>query len=92
MNAAAATPMRRATPRDVPRIANLFAEIFAQDPVFDWLVRDGDAREPALQRFFGWILESRTVPHGETWITADGAGGRGMDPAPHAGNSTAPRR
>jgi ribosomal protein S18 acetylase RimI-like enzyme len=72
MNAIAATPMRRATPGDVPRIARLFAEIFAHDPVFDWLVRNGDARELALQRFFGWILESRAVPHGETWITADG--------------------
>ena len=72
MNAAAATPMRRATPDDVPRIARLFAAAFASDPVFDWLVREGDARQSALQRFFGWILESRTVPHGETWITADG--------------------
>src|SRR5258705_7000572 len=72
MNAAAATPMRRATPGDVTRIAQLFAAAFARDPVFDWLVRDGDARQSALQRFFGWILESRTVPHGETWITADG--------------------
>ena len=64
--------MRRATPDDVPRVARLFAAAFARDPVFDWLVRDGDARSSALQRFFGWILESRTVPHGETWITAGG--------------------
>ena len=64
--------MRRATRHDVPRMARLFAAAFARDPVFDWLVRDGDARSSALQRFFGWILESRTVPHGETWITAGG--------------------
>ena len=76
--------MRRATRHDVPRIARLFAAAFARDPVFDWLVRDGDARLSALQRFFGWILESRTVPHGETWVTADGmaaTGGKGrVDP------------
>src|SRR5712671_2652034 len=89
MNADCATPMRRAAPQDVPRIARLFAGIFARDPVFNWLVRDGDARASALQRFFGWILESRTIPHGETWITADGLAAAAWIP-PHA-QETPPR-
>ena len=74
MNAHLQAPIRRATPADVPRIARLFAAAFARDPVFDWLARAGRGRQPALQRFFGWIVETRTLPHGETWITADGHG------------------
>jgi ribosomal protein S18 acetylase RimI-like enzyme len=57
---------------DVARIARLFAAAFSRDPVFDWLMRAGDSRQIALQRFFYWVLESRTLPHGETWITGDG--------------------
>jgi ribosomal protein S18 acetylase RimI-like enzyme len=72
MNAPVQPTIRRATQADVPRIARLFAAAFAPDPVFDWLVRTGAKRQPALQRFFTWIVERRTLPHGETWITADG--------------------
>ena len=72
MNAPAQAPIRRATLADVPWIARLFAAAFARDPVFDWLARPGNSRSYALQKFFAWILESRTLPHGETWITADG--------------------
>ena len=64
--------MRRATPDDVPRLARLFTAVFATDPVFDWLTRDGRSRHDALERFFLRILKSRTLPHGETWLTANG--------------------
>ncbi len=73
MNAAAQLPIRRATQADVPRIARLFTAAFARDPVFDWLARTGSKRYAALERFFAWILEHRTVPHGETWISGDSA-------------------
>jgi ribosomal protein S18 acetylase RimI-like enzyme len=72
MNAPVHTPIRRATEADVPRIARLFALSFAADPLFDWLARAGAKRQAALQRFFTWILERRTLPYGETWIAADG--------------------
>jgi ribosomal protein S18 acetylase RimI-like enzyme len=72
MNALAQTPIRRATQGDVARIARLFTMAFAADPVFDWLTRTGAKRDTALHRFFTWILERRTVPYGETWITGDG--------------------
>jgi ribosomal protein S18 acetylase RimI-like enzyme len=72
MNAPAQMPIRRATQADIPRIARLFALAFAADPVFDWLARTGAKRQAALHRFFTWILERRTLPYGETWITADG--------------------
>ena len=72
MNALAQMPIRRATQSDVPRIARLFAVAFSEDPVFDWLARTGAKRQHALQCFFTWILERRTVPYGETWMSADG--------------------
>jgi ribosomal protein S18 acetylase RimI-like enzyme len=64
--------VRRATRDDVPRLARLFAAVFASDPVFDWLARSGRARHAALERFFLRVLKSRTLPHGETWLAADG--------------------
>ena len=72
MNAPLQGPMRRATLADAPRVAQLFAASFARDPLFDWLARAGPSRQHALQRFFRWMLESRALPHGETWLTADG--------------------
>lgn len=64
--------VRRATPDDVPRLARLFAAVFATDPVFDWLTRGGPSRNKALERFFLRVLNSRTLPYGETWLTANG--------------------
>jgi ribosomal protein S18 acetylase RimI-like enzyme len=71
MNANPQTPIRRATPADISAMAGIFGAAFAEDPLFDWLARPGRARPRALQRFFATILRRRTVPHGETWITAD---------------------
>jgi hypothetical protein len=42
-------------------IARLFAAAFARDPVLDWLMRAGDMRPLSLQRFFVWVLQSRTT-------------------------------
>src|SRR5262245_37455713 len=67
-----AEPVRRATPNDLPRIARLFTAAFAGDPVFRWLTHAGGSRHVALERFFLWTLRSRTLPHGETWLAADG--------------------
>lgn len=64
--------VRRATPDDMPRLARLFAAVFASDPVFSWLTRAGRSRHAALERFFLRVLKSRTLPHGETWLTANG--------------------
>jgi len=67
-----ADAVRRATPDDMPRLARLFAAVFASDPVFAWLTRAGRSRHAALERFFLRILKSRTLPHGETWVAANG--------------------
>jgi ribosomal protein S18 acetylase RimI-like enzyme len=66
--------LSRATLLHAERIARLFAAAFARDPVLDWLMRAGDTRPLSLQRFFVSILYSRTIPHGETWMTDDGLG------------------
>jgi ribosomal protein S18 acetylase RimI-like enzyme len=66
-----AVPIKRAAPQDAARIASIFAAAFAEDPVFDWLARQGKKRRRALERFFHWIM-SRTIPHGETWLDVDG--------------------
>ena len=76
MNAPLRSPtddtVRRATPADVPRLARLFAAVFATDPVFKWLTRDDHSRHRALERFFLRVLSSRTLPSGETWLAANG--------------------
>ena len=64
--------VRRAEADDVPRLARLFAAVFATDPVFSWLTRDGRSRHKALERFFLRVLNSRTLPYGETWLAANG--------------------
>jgi ribosomal protein S18 acetylase RimI-like enzyme len=89
MNASVPAPIRRATAADVPRLARLFAAAFARDPLFDWLARAGHNRPRALQRFFAWVLERRTLPHGETWVSADGSAAAAWIP-PYA--HTAPSR
>lgn len=68
--AAAANP-RRAIPTDVPRIASLFAMAFANDPVMDWVAREGSGRKAALERFFRWIVAVRALPFGEVWMAED---------------------
>jgi ribosomal protein S18 acetylase RimI-like enzyme len=83
MNVAPLPAIRRATPADVPTLARLFAAAFVRDPLFDWLTRTGTGRQVALQRFFAWVLERRTLPHGETWISTDGMAAAAWIP-PHA--------
>jgi ribosomal protein S18 acetylase RimI-like enzyme len=83
MNISPQPAIRRATPADVPNLARLFAAAFVRDPLFDWLARSGGRRQLALQRFFAWVLERRTLPHGETWISADGMAAAAWIP-PHA--------
>jgi ribosomal protein S18 acetylase RimI-like enzyme len=83
MNVVAPPPFRRATLGDVPSLARLFAAAFVRDPLFDWLARAGTKRQRALQSFFARMLERRTLPHGETWVCADGLAAAAWIP-PHA--------
>lgn len=64
--------VRRAALDDVPRLARLFTAVFSDDPVFCWLTRSGRSRQSALERFFLRVIKGRTLPHGETWLAANG--------------------
>jgi ribosomal protein S18 acetylase RimI-like enzyme len=64
--------MRRASGNDIEHIARLFAASFMRDPVFDWMVKTGEGRLPALANFFRWVLKAQTIAPGETWMRPDG--------------------
>jgi len=64
--------MRRASGNDIDHLSRLFAAAFVRDPVFDWMVKSGEGRLAALKGFFQWVLKSRTIPPGETWMRPDG--------------------
>jgi ribosomal protein S18 acetylase RimI-like enzyme len=68
--ALAANP-RRATMDDARTIARLFAAAFATDPVMNWIARPGPKRAAGLERFFYWILQTRAIPFGHTWMADD---------------------
>lgn len=68
--AAAANPRRAAT-NDVSAISSLFAYAFMTDPVMNWVAREGSRRQPALERFFQWIVGVRAMPFGEVWMADD---------------------
>jgi hypothetical protein len=58
---AAANP-RHATPADAPQLSRLFAAAFLNDPVMNWVAREGPARAEGLERFFHWIVAVRAIP------------------------------
>jgi ribosomal protein S18 acetylase RimI-like enzyme len=66
--AAAAKP-RRATDADAGLLSPLFAAAFQTDPIFDWIARPGVKRAQALEQFFFWLLKTRAIPFGETWMS-----------------------
>jgi ribosomal protein S18 acetylase RimI-like enzyme len=66
--AAAANP-RRAREMDAGPLARLFAAAFQTDPIFDWIARPGPKRAQALEQFFFWLLKTRAIPFGETWVS-----------------------
>jgi ribosomal protein S18 acetylase RimI-like enzyme len=66
--AAAARP-RRARDADAMSLSRLFAAAFQTDPVFDWIARPGPRRAQVLEEFFFWLLKTRAIPFGETWVS-----------------------
>lgn len=71
---ASAPEVRRATAGDLPRMAELLATSFMDDPVFvHMLPLDMHQRAARLRRFFAMELP-RSQAEGGAWTTADGAG------------------
>jgi ribosomal protein S18 acetylase RimI-like enzyme len=76
--AGAANP-RRASDADAVSLSRLFAAAFQTDPVFDWIARPGTKRAQALEQFFFWLLKTRAIPFGETWMS-DGVAAAWLPP------------
>jgi ribosomal protein S18 acetylase RimI-like enzyme len=67
----AASNPRRAKTADATSLSRLFSASFVADPVFDWIARAGAGRANALEEFFFWLLNTRAIPFGETWMSED---------------------
>jgi hypothetical protein len=61
---ASASNPRRATLDDAVSLSKMFASAFMDDPLFDYIVRPGAGRKPALELFFLKILSLRDIPQG----------------------------
>ena len=68
----AASNPRRATLDDAVSLSKLFASVFMDDPLFDYMIRPGAKRTAALETFFYEILSARDIPQGEVWMSSDG--------------------
>lgn len=61
--------MGRATPAEAPRIVEVMARAFAEDPSIDWTIRDDDRRARGIELFFDVVLRRMTLPYGDVWTT-----------------------
>lgn len=67
--------VRRATPADVPRLADAMARAFEHDPLMSWYVPDQATRLERLRRFYA-VSTRRMIARGlrEVYTTEDVAG------------------
>lgn len=65
--------IRKAGARDVPRIGQVLARAFFDDPVFRWALPDDDRRAEALPAVFA-LFAAMLQGHDETYVAGDAAG------------------
>ena len=65
--------IRKATQADREAAAATIAAAFFDDPVCRWLLPDEDRRRQVLEPAFQLYVDAY-LPHGETYLTADGTG------------------
>jgi GNAT superfamily N-acetyltransferase len=66
------TDIRPATPGDAPALAAMLTRAFADDPLYQWLLRSPRTRDRYARRYFRWQLR-RLLPQGQVTMTTDGA-------------------
>lgn len=66
--------LRRAEMADVPRLVEMLARAFDDDPVPNFLFRGDRRRRRGLRRFFSIQLRRMYIDEGEVWTTDDLAG------------------
>ena len=66
--------VQRATAADAPRLKEVLAEAFHDDPVLGWLLPDARKRHARLRRFFALELRHLALPRGDVWTTGDFSG------------------
>lgn len=67
-------PARQAISDDVPRLAEVLAAAFYEDPVFAWLIPVDGRRRARLRHFFEVELRAVGLARGSVWTTGDLAG------------------
>ena len=67
------TTVRPYEPADHDGAADVITAAFFDDPVTDWLIPDRERRTEVLPPLFRLYVDW-FAPHGETYVTADGAG------------------
>jgi GNAT superfamily N-acetyltransferase len=67
------TDVRQAGTHDREQVVDVLTESFFDDPVTDWIIRDRSRRPAAVPPMFA-IYFDLFLPHGQTYLTADGAG------------------
>lgn len=60
----------KATAAQGPRIVEVMARAFANDPSIDWTIRDDERRERGIELFFDVVLRRMTLPYGDVWTTS----------------------
>lgn len=66
--------VRPASMADIDAIGSALGAAFEADPVLNWLVRQDERREWAIEAVMKGMSQFRYVPHGASFMADDGAG------------------
>jgi ribosomal protein S18 acetylase RimI-like enzyme len=84
--------VRKATLADAPRLAQVLASAFQDDPVIAWIFPDEHRRRRVLPAFMEFRLRRLAFPHDEVWMTAGGAAAAVWLPPPGRWQLPLPQR